>query len=424
MQVTGEEVQRSVGALQLCAGQPTGVEAAIHSMRQFLSNDDNDGILLIDADNAFNRINRAVALWNVQFICPAVKFVLINVYRAPTRIFMLDGDSSTFELLSQEGTTQGCPLAMAMYALALVPLVRELHPLCRQVWYADDATGCDNFVRMRAWFDALQNKGPKYGYFPKPSKCILVTKPERVEKGQMIFRGTGINLQVDGTKDTGVEINTTGTRHLGAAVGTSDFKAEFVNKKIDGWISALKSLSTVAATQPHAAFAAFTQAMQGQWTFLARAMPEVSHLFQRLEEVIRMSFLPALLRRHVNDLEREVFSLPARMGGLGICKPEASCIDAHENSKRLSAPLVKLIMRQELDLDPSEIASDVQLLRRQIDEDTEKLQKLKLEALLARVPLELQAQLRRVPPWAVLHEADFVDAIYAMRLDFTRPSQM
>ena len=33
MVVTGEEVQKAVGALQLCAGHPTGVEAAIHSMR-------------------------------------------------------------------------------------------------------------------------------------------------------------------------------------------------------------------------------------------------------------------------------------------------------------------------------------------------------------------------------------------------------
>ena len=45
-----------------------------------------------------------------------------------------------FELASSEGTTQGCPLAMAMYALSLVPLVRHLQPLCKQVWYADDAT--------------------------------------------------------------------------------------------------------------------------------------------------------------------------------------------------------------------------------------------------------------------------------------------
>jgi hypothetical protein len=31
-------------------------------MRDFLNDDSSDGILLIDADNAFNRINRSVAL--------------------------------------------------------------------------------------------------------------------------------------------------------------------------------------------------------------------------------------------------------------------------------------------------------------------------------------------------------------------------
>ena len=110
-------------------------------MRDFLASDENDGILLIDADNAFNRVNRAAALWNVQYICPALKHVLSNFYRAPTRIFM--NGESFFELSSQEGTTQGCPLAMAMYALALAPLTKRLQSDCKQVWYADDATGCD-----------------------------------------------------------------------------------------------------------------------------------------------------------------------------------------------------------------------------------------------------------------------------------------
>ena len=116
--VTGQEAQKSVGSLQLCAGQPAGVEAAIHSMRGFLDADDSDGILLIDADNAFNRINRAVALWNVQFICPHMKHVLINFYRFLSRIFI--NSDGFFELSSQEGTTQGCPLATAMFSLALV----------------------------------------------------------------------------------------------------------------------------------------------------------------------------------------------------------------------------------------------------------------------------------------------------------------
>ena len=104
-----------------------GVEAAVHAMRKFLEDAENDGILLIDADNAFNRVNRQAALWNVQFTCPSMKYVLINMYRAPSRIFMLGKDSS-FELASEEGTTQGCPLGMAMHAL-----VKHLQSFCNQV---------------------------------------------------------------------------------------------------------------------------------------------------------------------------------------------------------------------------------------------------------------------------------------------------
>ena len=42
---------------------------------------------------------------------------------------------------------------------------------------------------------------PIYGYFPKPSKCILVAKPDRLAQP---FKG---QVQVEGSKDTGIEIN-------------------------------------------------------------------------------------------------------------------------------------------------------------------------------------------------------------------------
>ena len=48
-------------------------------------------------------------------------------------------------LLSEEGTTQGDPLAMPMYALGVVPLVNTLSDdFVKQVWDADDATACDD----------------------------------------------------------------------------------------------------------------------------------------------------------------------------------------------------------------------------------------------------------------------------------------
>ena len=99
-----------------------------------------------------------------------------------------------------------------------------------------------------------------------------------------------------------------------------------------------------------------------------------------------MHFLPSLLCCEINSLERAVLSLPARFGGLGILKPNVISVDAHENSMRLSAPLVKLIIKQEMNLEPTEINFDVKQTRMQIDEDIEKMQKAKLEQPLLEAP--------------------------------------
>ena len=154
---------------------------------------------------------------------------------------------------------------MAMYALALVPLSKHLQPLCKQVWYADDATGCDKLEKLKHWFDVLLEYGPRYGYYPKPSKCILVVKVDKYEEAKKIFKRSGLHVQLVGSKDTGIEINCEGTHHLGAAVGNTEFKKNYVKRKVDNWILAVKK-AEVAATQPHAACAAFTQSLQGQWT--------------------------------------------------------------------------------------------------------------------------------------------------------------
>ena len=102
---------------------------------------------------------------------------------------------------------------------------------------------------------------------------------------------------MEGSKDTGIEINCEGTRHLGAAVGSSSFKQSYIKQKVDGWIHAVKKLAGIAATQPHAAYAAFTHCLQGQWTFLSRAMSGTSDMFKPLEDVIRADFIRSLLRR-------------------------------------------------------------------------------------------------------------------------------
>ena len=76
--VLKEEIKTAAGPLQTCASHGAGAEAAIHGMREIYERDDTEAVLLIDASNAFNRLNRAAALHNVQVLCPSLAKYIIN----------------------------------------------------------------------------------------------------------------------------------------------------------------------------------------------------------------------------------------------------------------------------------------------------------------------------------------------------------
>ena len=128
-------------------------------------------ILLVDASNAFNSLNRKTALHNIRSLCPTLSTILINTYRSDPVCFV-DGDT----LHSREGTTQGDPLAMPMYDIATMPLIQALQRDVKQVWYADDASATGGVNQLRNWWRSLCDIGPSFGYYPNPSKTWLVVK--------------------------------------------------------------------------------------------------------------------------------------------------------------------------------------------------------------------------------------------------------
>jgi hypothetical protein len=94
-------------------------------MNQIFEDPNTDAVLLVDASNAFNSFNRKVALRNIHTSCPALYIYQLSLSTPTDRMFHFSlEDRET--LFSQEGTTQGDPLAMAMYALAITPLSNEL----------------------------------------------------------------------------------------------------------------------------------------------------------------------------------------------------------------------------------------------------------------------------------------------------------
>ena len=113
MNISKNEVIKSVGSLFVCDGQNSGVEAAIHSMHDVYNLEETEAVLLIDAENAFNLINRKVMLHNISILCPIIATFVNNCYTVPARMFVIGGK----EMISNQGTTQGDPTAMAAYAI-------------------------------------------------------------------------------------------------------------------------------------------------------------------------------------------------------------------------------------------------------------------------------------------------------------------
>ena len=329
--VLSKDIQEAAGPLQLCAGQLSGCESAVHAMRELFESPEIEAIILVDTTNAFNSLNRQAALRNIHHLCPPLSKILINTYREDVCLF-IDGET----LLSQEDTTQGDPLAMAMYAMAVTPLIHQLkQETTKQVWFADDATAGGNLTNLREWWDRLTSTGPDYGYFPNPSKTWLIVKEEYKEKAESAFGGTQVVISEEGKK------------YLGSAIGKRTFIENYVQQKVTTWVSELERLSSIAITQPHAAFAAFTHGLTNRWTYLARTTPNIAELIKPLEETIRRVFLPHLTGQNAfNDTERNLLALLARLGGLGILDPCKKSTLHYSTCQKISTPLVCLILDQ------------------------------------------------------------------------------
>ena len=207
-------------------------------------------------------------------------------------------------MLSQEGTTQGDPFAMPMYALATVPLINRLSKgSIKQIWYADDAAAVGKVSQLREWWEMLT-------------------------LGSSTFDQTGVNITPDGRP------------YLGTAIGSPSYVE---NYKVSSWCSLVSNLADFATTQPQAAYTALNHGLSSKWTYLSRTTPNISHLMKPLDEILRTHLLPALTGNpHPNDTDSALFALPAREGGLGIRIPSKHAHQEYQSSLCITSTMLPI----------------------------------------------------------------------------------
>ena len=140
--MTHAALEEVCGIDQLCSGLRLGSEGSIHAVCELFDEHYNLGwgLLLVDANKAFNSVNSVAALWNARVLWPRCSRYLFNTYRGYVSLLLQDGSKS---LLNKEGISQGDPLSMMLYAVAEIPLIRSLRAPGKwiQNWHTDNSSG-------------------------------------------------------------------------------------------------------------------------------------------------------------------------------------------------------------------------------------------------------------------------------------------
>ena len=88
--------------MQVFAGQEAGYESLVHTMHEIYEDQSSEAVLLVDASNTFNKINRNAFPLNITIICFTLARYVRNCYYANTRLLIMRED----KIQSMEGTTQ------------------------------------------------------------------------------------------------------------------------------------------------------------------------------------------------------------------------------------------------------------------------------------------------------------------------------
>ena len=267
-------------------------------------------------------------------------------------------------------------LALSMYAIGILPLIHQLKQNIKQVWYADDATATGRVCDLKQWWDQLENIGPNYSYVVNPTKTWLIVKETFLSEASEIFKNTHIRITTEG--------------HLGAALGTQTYVDSYVGKKVNEFSEEVKRLSCIAKSQPYPAYSALTHGMASKRTYLTRTIFNTNHLIKPLEDAIRTYLIPALTgRAPPNDVERDLLSLPCRLGGIGMCNPSKTAAFEYSLSQRVTKPLCQLILQQDptYSFETCEAQSQV---KSEVHEERRKKQSVDASTLRSSLPPSLK----------------------------------
>jgi len=132
----------------------------------------------------------------------------------------------------------------------------------------------------------------------------------------------------------------TGQRHLGAVLGSREYLEEYVNEKVEEWVSEVVKLSKFAERKPQASF---SFGLKHRWTYFMRTLADIEDLLEPLEHAIADVFITSLTER--KERARSACTSGSH-GWSGTHQHSPDCKVRILRVHEVSAPLADKIMAQ------------------------------------------------------------------------------
>jgi len=279
-------------------------------------------------------------LWTVRHRWADGARFAFNCYRHAAQLILRQKGGTGHIIESHEGVTQGDPLSMVLYGIALTPLaekLQEVEPTVTQPWYADDFAMAGKASAISRVMRRLQDLGPARGYFPEPAKSIAITPRQHRDAARFVMAEFNFTY-------------TDGNRYVGGYIGAPDTRGEWLDTQVTKWSENVRQLAQIAKRYPQTAFAGLSKSLQAEWQYLPRVTPNCKDSFGPIEEAIGETFLLALFQdTEANTATlRSVLAQSACHAGLGIPDPVASADEHYASSVHGTAILVTSIGRGRL----------------------------------------------------------------------------
>jgi len=206
--MTGHQAMTACSNLNLCTSLKAGIKGAVHAMGdawqaakfqggkttpRTITTINGDAMttsvvksgqpyatLLVDAHNGFSKLSCKVVMWTICHRWPSSCQFAFNCYQHAAQLVIHCNGRPCSVILSQERVTQGDPILMVIYSIALMPLTETVHaaqPDILQAWYTDDSSFGGTELAIAAAMHMILEKGPTRGNYPEPIKSILICNP-------------------------------------------------------------------------------------------------------------------------------------------------------------------------------------------------------------------------------------------------------